>query len=218
MSRIYDALQRADIERQAAQGRTPQKSRAVLCLRLEDLPPTRLASTLRTRSAIHGSHPLVLPSGHFGDRGEGIEQFRGLRSANLPVRDQNPLKTILVSSGMPARAKTFVAANLAVSLARNRNNTVLLIDADLRRPALHAILGAPSAPGLAEYLAGAAEVSDILQRNENPRVVEAGINARHPGSRLYSLRRGWRQLFGARRQSSYRRAGSRPFTALLTGY
>jgi capsular exopolysaccharide synthesis family protein len=76
---------------------------------------------------------------------------------------------------MPGEGKTFVVANLAVSLARNRNNTVLLIDADLRRPSLHAILGAPGTPGLTEYLAGTAEVSDIVQRNENPRVVEAGI-------------------------------------------
>ena len=72
-----------------------------------------------------------------GDSGESIEQFRGLRSQIYQFRDQAPLKTILVSSGMPAEGKTFVAANLAMSLARNKNNSVLLIDADLRRPALH---------------------------------------------------------------------------------
>jgi capsular exopolysaccharide synthesis family protein len=76
---------------------------------------------------------------------------------------------------MPAEGKTFVAANLAMSLARNKNNSVLLIDADLRRPSLHAILGAPNIPGLTEYLAGAAEANDILQRNQVPRIVRAGI-------------------------------------------
>jgi protein-tyrosine kinase len=87
-----------------------------------------------------------------GDRGESIEQFRGLRSQIYQFRDQAPLKTILVSSGVPAEGKTFVAANLAISLARNKNNSVLLIDGDLRSPSLHAILGAPDIPGLTEYL------------------------------------------------------------------
>jgi capsular exopolysaccharide synthesis family protein len=126
-------------------------------------------------TVLHTWKPSLVSLPTLGDRGEGIEQFRGLRSQIYQFRDQNPLKTILVSSGMPGEGKTFVVANLAVSLARNRNNTVLLIDADLRRPSLHAILGAPGTPGLTEYLAGTAEVSDIVQRNENPRVVEAGI-------------------------------------------
>jgi capsular exopolysaccharide synthesis family protein len=109
-----------------------------------------------------------------GDHGESIEQFHGLRSQIYQYRDQAPFKTILISSGMPAEGKTFVAANLAMSLARNKNNRVLLIDADLRRPVLHSILGAPITPGLIDYLAGAAEVRDILQRNQNTRVVEDG--------------------------------------------
>jgi protein-tyrosine kinase len=175
MSRIYDALQRADIERQAAQGKdAAENAEPYFVSGSEDLPPIEAGVSLEN-TVLHSWKPSLVSLPTLGDRGEGIEQFRGLRSQIYQFRDQNPLKTILVSSGMPAEGKTFVAANLAVSLARNRNNTVLLIDADLRRPALHAILGAPSAPGLAEYLAGAAEVSDILQRNENPRVVEAGI-------------------------------------------
>jgi capsular exopolysaccharide synthesis family protein len=75
---------------------------------------------------------------------------------------------------MPAEGKTFVAANLAMSLARNKSNRVLLIDADMRRPVLHTILGAPNLPGLTEYLAGDASVSEILQRNQNPSIVESG--------------------------------------------
>jgi hypothetical protein len=57
-------------------------------------------------------------------RGAGVEQFRGLRSHVYQARDQAPLKTILVSSGMPAEGKTFVAANLAMSLARNSINNI----------------------------------------------------------------------------------------------
>ncbi|HUD74916.1 MAG TPA: CpsD/CapB family tyrosine-protein kinase [Terracidiphilus sp.] len=175
MSRIYDALQRADLERQAAQGKdATENAEPYLASGSEDLAPIEAGVSLEN-TVLHTWKPSLVSLPTLGDRGEGIEQFRGLRSQIYQFRDQNPLKTILVSSGMPGEGKTFVVANLAVSLARNRNNTVLLIDADLRRPSLHAILGAPGTPGLTEYLAGTAEVSDIVQRNENPRVVEAGI-------------------------------------------
>ena len=175
MSRIYDALQRADLERQTAQGKdAAENAEPYFASGSEDLPPIEAGVNLEN-TVLHLWKPSLVSLPTLGDRGEGIEQFRALRSQIYQFRDQNPLKTILVSSGMPAEGKTYVVANLAVSLARNRNNTVLLIDADLRRPALHAILGAPSTPGLTEYLAGAAEVNDILQRNENPRIVEAGI-------------------------------------------
>jgi capsular exopolysaccharide synthesis family protein len=175
MSRIYDALQRADLERQAAQGKDAGESTAPnFASGSEDLAPIESGVSLE-KTVLHTWKPSLISLPTLGDRGGGIEQFRGLRSQVYQFRDQNPLKTILVSSGMPAEGKTYVVANLAVSLARNRNNTVLLIDADLRRPSLHAILGAPSAPGLTEYLAGTADVSEILQRNENPRVVEGGI-------------------------------------------
>jgi capsular exopolysaccharide synthesis family protein len=75
---------------------------------------------------------------------------------------------------MPAEGKTFVAANLAMSLARNENNQILLIDADLRGPSLHSILGAPKTPGITEYLAEEAEIQDILQRNQNRRIIQGG--------------------------------------------
>ena len=55
---------------------------------------------------------------------------------------------------MPSEGKSFVAANLAMSLARNSVNNILLIDGDLRRPTLHNLLGAPNALGLSEYLEG----------------------------------------------------------------
>jgi capsular exopolysaccharide synthesis family protein len=67
---------------------------------------------------------------------------------------------------LPAEGKTFIAANLAFSLARNKNHAVLLIDADLRKPALHTLLGTSHQPGLAEFLSGSAQANQILQRNQ----------------------------------------------------
>jgi protein-tyrosine kinase len=139
----------------------------------EELPPVEDEVNL-DNIALHPWNPSLSSLPTLGDRGESIEQFRGLRSQIYQFRDQGPLKTILVSSGMPAEGKTFVVANLAMSLARNENNRILLIDADLRGPSLHSILGAPKTPGVTEYLAGEAEIQDILQCNQNRRIIQDG--------------------------------------------
>ncbi|MGP8225035.1 MAG: CpsD/CapB family tyrosine-protein kinase [Terracidiphilus sp.] len=180
MSRIYDALQRANLERQSAQQADEGEMAEPYAVQgAEELPPV-CEDVLLDEIARHAWNPSVSALPTLGERGECIEQFRGLRTQIYQFRDQAPLKTILVSSGMPAEGKTFVAANLAMSLARNKNNTVLLIDADLRKPMLHTILGAPNLPGLTEYLAGTAKVSDILQRNQVLSFVEAGMERNIP--------------------------------------
>ena len=100
------------------------------------------------------------------ERGPAVEQFRSLRSRIYEMRDISPLKTILVTSGMPQEGKSFISINLALSLARHKNSKVLLIDGDMRRFTLHQILGCESQPGLAEYLAGKASMMDVMQRSD----------------------------------------------------
>lgn len=92
------------------------------------------------------------------------EQFRTLRSRLYQIRDKQPLRSVLVTSSLPGEGKTFVANNLAHALARQQNCRVLLIDADLRRPDLHPGFGAPSSPGLSEYLKGEATEMAVIQR------------------------------------------------------
>jgi capsular exopolysaccharide synthesis family protein len=100
------------------------------------------------------------------DRGPAVEQFRSLRSRIFELRDISALKTILVSSGLPQEGKSFISTNLAMSLARHKNSKVLLIDGDMRRYTLHQILGCESQPGLADYLAGKANILEVMQRPE----------------------------------------------------
>lgn len=170
MSRIYDALQRANQER----GISPESDNAEFIEPFTapgktELPPVQeeILFDLITR---HPWNPSLSSLPTLGDRGEGIEQFRGLRTQLFQFRDQAPLKTILISSALPSEGKSFVAANLATSLARNKSNTVLLMDADMRKPSLHKLLGAPQVPGLAEYLSGAAQAKEILQRNQHSHI------------------------------------------------
>jgi len=81
------------------------------------------------------------------------EQFRMLRTNLLfPLSGKSP-RTIMVTSAVQGEGKSFVAANLAVSIAQIISEQVLLIDCDLRTPSIHTLFGFSSdAPGLSEYL------------------------------------------------------------------
>lgn len=96
----------------------------------------------------------------------GTEQFRTLRTRLYHLREASPLKKVLVTSAVAAEGKTFVATNLAQAIARERDRRVLLIDADLRKPALHQPLGAPLSPGLSDYLRDQAGDADIIQHGQ----------------------------------------------------
>jgi capsular exopolysaccharide synthesis family protein len=175
MSRIFDALQRADLEQKAAKESDNTATAEPFAAPVaEDLLPVKDGIAI-DQIAMRSWNPSAASLPTLCDRGESIEQFRSLRTQVYQFRDQAPLKTILVSSGVPAEGKSFVVANLAMSLARNKDNTVLLIDADMRSPSLHKTLGAANTPGLAEYLSGTAAANSILQRNKTSPIVEDGI-------------------------------------------
>lgn len=97
---------------------------------------------------------------------EAAEQFRTLRSRMHYLRTEQPLRTVLVTSAIAGDGKTFVAANLARAIVRQAERRVLLIDADLRSPRLHSLLGAPASPGLAEYLSGSNDEMSVIQHGQ----------------------------------------------------
>jgi Mrp family chromosome partitioning ATPase len=61
------------------------------------------------------------------------------------------LRTILVTSPAPVDGKSLVAANLAIAMA-GAGLSVVMVDADLRRPRLHALFGLNQEPGLTDAL------------------------------------------------------------------
>jgi len=72
---------------------------------------------------------------------------------------------IMVTSSLPGEGKTFVSVNLAISLAMELDKTVLLVDADVSRPAVLKRLGLPPSPGLLDILTNPSlPVSDVLMR------------------------------------------------------
>ncbi len=70
-------------------------------------------------------------------------------------------KVIIVSSTMPEEGKTLISANLAITIAQ-RGLRVILIDADLRRPALYRLFNLRREPGLTEILSNTCKLKDAL--------------------------------------------------------
>jgi len=98
------------------------------------------------------------------DNARGSEEFRTLRSRLYQIREKMTLKKILVTSALPKEGKSFTAANLAQVMVRQHGRRVLLIDADLRGPRLHLMPRHHSSPGLSDYLQGANDEFSIMQR------------------------------------------------------
>ena len=96
----------------------------------------------------------------------------------------------MITSSFPSEGKTFVAANLAVSIAQSIDEHVLLMDCDLRRPKLHNILGHSNTEGLNEYLTGKKELPDLLIRTrfEKLSLLSAGTPSPNPSELLLSTR------------------------------
>jgi protein-tyrosine kinase len=116
------------------------------------------------------------------EQGPGTEEFRTLRSRLYQMREKKTLKKILATSSLPKEGKSFVAANLAHAMVRQRGRRVLLIDGDLRAARLHLAVGTTSTPGLSEYLLGEADEFAVMQRGaiENLFFIPAGRLTSNP--------------------------------------
>ncbi len=91
------------------------------------------------------------------------EEYKKLKAMILQItkRKEN-YNTIMVTSSEPGEGKSLTAINLALVLAQEYNHTVLLVDADLRRPSLHGYLGLEPAMGLTDCLVEGIDVSQAL--------------------------------------------------------
>jgi protein-tyrosine kinase len=96
----------------------------------------------------------------------GSENFKILRNKLLYPKDGHKRRTILVTSAFEGEGKTFVAANLGVSIARGVDEYALLVDCDFHHPNLHSRLGYSNNEGLYEYLVGKRQLSDVIIRTK----------------------------------------------------
>ena len=115
------------------------------------------------------------------------ESYRSIRTALLLSSADNPVKTIAVTSAMPGEGKTVSVANLAVTLAQS-GKTVLVVDADLRRPRQHRLFKIKNTFGLTTYLTDSVPIKDVVKSTEIPNlfVVNAGPVPPNPAELLGS--------------------------------
>jgi succinoglycan biosynthesis transport protein ExoP len=81
------------------------------------------------------------------------EAFRSLRTSVLMSEVENPPQVIMITSALPGEGKTTTSTNAAIALAQ-QGSSVLLIEADLRKPTLAANLGIAPTPGLSDVVSG----------------------------------------------------------------
>jgi len=98
----------------------------------------------------------------FFDHTPTAEQYKILKTTLLQRTAQAGMNTLMVTSTLEGEGKSVTAANLAISLAKELHQTVLLIDADLRRPSLHTLFGLHPSAGLSDYLLNQKSVADLL--------------------------------------------------------
>jgi protein-tyrosine kinase len=94
------------------------------------------------------------------------DQYKLLRTMILNMTRPLKLNSIEVTSFKEREGKSLTCVNLAISLAKETRQTVLLVDMDLRRPTLHQILGIDASPGLKDYFLDGVPLKDILVHPE----------------------------------------------------
>ena len=184
MSRIHEALKKAEQERAANLGQSGGRVETVPAPTFEPIGnPDRV---IASPSVMSGAAPTMALSPEISlsrsrqtqwnpdpktmlffsgeEHAPGMEEFRTLRTRLYQAREKQPLSKLLVTSALPKEGKSFTSANLAQVIVRQHGKRALIIDADLRNPQLHGLLGAEPGPGLSEYLRSENDECSIMQR------------------------------------------------------
>ena len=151
-------------------------------LKTED-PEMKLARQISTEGRFSDSL-VMLSSPDSSD----AETFKLLRGQILFPRDREVPRSILVTSTFPGEGKTFVASNLAATIAMSVDEYVLLIDADMRRARIHRMFGFRNVRGLHDYLTGEKKFDDLIVKTgfQKLSILPAGRTPRNPSELLSS--------------------------------
>lgn len=90
------------------------------------------------------------------------ESYKVLRTQVLQRMKEKGGNTLMITSATPGEGKTLTAINLACTMAKDFEQTVLLVDCDLRKQDIHGILGIESEKGLIDYLFDCCPISDLI--------------------------------------------------------
>ena len=173
MSRIYQALEKAEREREQ-RGKQDSLPKVV-----EDLAPPKQEKVVVSRPSVPAKPEVLSGPGESSvpiaaQDSYGAEQFRKLKTQIFHRASKTP-HFILVTSATPEEGKTLVSLNLAVAISQEVQRKAILIDADLRKPSLPFQWGENS-KGLSGYLQDQTPLAEILKKpgEENLWVIPSG--------------------------------------------
>ena len=150
-------------------------------------PPLAPVSTPRIREVVGGlDHRLVAA---VAPQSLAAEQYRSLRTRVTHSENGRATpRAIIITSPSKGDGKSLTAANLALTMAQEFQQRVLLLDADLRRPSLHRLFGVSETPGLSDLLMGGATLDEALVsvRDHHLTLLPSGIVPMHPAELLGS--------------------------------
>lgn len=120
-------------------------------------------------------------------RSELADEYRVIKRpliANAMGRNSTTIdygNLIMVTSALPGEGKSFSAINLAISIAMELDNTVMLVDADVARPSILNMLGLAPAPGLLDVVdRGSVDISGVLLRTNIDKLSILPSGTQHP--------------------------------------
>lgn len=123
-------------------------------------PPIVYTSTKTIELADHTLRDQRLITGY--DGGAFVDAYKMLRTQVVQRMRQNGWTVLGVTSPSSHEGKTLTAVNLSLALAMDLAHTVLLVDADMRRPDVHRAFGLETCPGLTEYLFDEVPLEQLL--------------------------------------------------------
>lgn len=151
MSRIEQALEKANKHREKQD----------IDSTLSAGPPAASLDSFETSEEVNPQNPHLVTAAQ--PASPIAEEYRKLKSMVVKLTTGgNFLNTLMVTSTLAGEGKSLTALNLAVTLAQEYDHTVLLIDADLRQPSLHKLLGIEAPLGLSECLRNGTDISKAL--------------------------------------------------------
>lgn len=121
------------------------------------------------------------------DNSSSGEAFRKLRTNLHFLSVDNPPRMIVITSSAPGEGKSTTSINIALALAE-AEHSVVLVDADMRRPSLHSYLNLIGQVGFSSVLSGTTSLSEALQETKFPNltVLAAGVSPPNPSELLGS--------------------------------
>jgi protein-tyrosine kinase len=200
MSRIQEVLKKAErdggVQRTRALVADAPSPAAASASASIAMPAAWAPPARETHDTLEAASPARTVSGTldprlvsaFAPQSLAAEQYRSLRTRIKASENGRVFRSIIITSPNKGDGKSLTAANLALAMAQEFQQRVMLVDADLRRPSLHHLFGINDTPGLTDVLMGGSTLEDALVEIPEHRltVLPSGLVPVHPAELLGS--------------------------------